>query len=138
MTDDVQGFEINGKLFPFVAYEDWLNRDFVLARQLTGVSTEELFGDPMLLEQALVAVAVWRDTPEMPRDAVVRFVGELRPGDVTEVGFPQERLSPLTDGGPTSNSDSSTATSDERSEPARETSMIGSSGSPGSGTGSQG
>lgn len=134
--EDRQGFEIYGKFFPFVAYEDWLNRDFVLARQLTGVPTEELFKDPLLLQQALIAVAVAHENTENPRDSVVAYVGGLKPEDVKEVGFGGPTPAPLSSSEPSGNGDSSTAISDDDSAHLQENSLTVSSGIHGSDTGS--
>lgn len=84
------GFEIHNKFYPLVRFEDWLMSDFVLARKLTGVSTDELLSrsaDSMLLQETLIAVAVTHERRELNMEQVVDFIYGLKPTEVKEIGF---------------------------------------------------
>lgn len=85
-----QGFNIHGKFYPLVGYEDWLNRDYVLASALTRLTTEQIFEDAVMLEQALVAVAFQHANPDAKLEDVCRYIGSLKPAEIEDVGFVPE------------------------------------------------
>ncbi len=130
-----KGFQIGGKTYPLVRYEEWFNTDYVLARRLTHVTTQDLFEDPILLEQALLAIAFQHENPHLRQDQVIAYIGNLKPSDWEDVGFDEEDIpDPLAGGEEKQNDDSSSPSSDESTEPNPEESATTSSGSPGSAT----
>lgn len=103
MEDKQRGFKIGSKFFPYVPLDEWFNRDFVLAREITKTSIEKLLtgeSDALTAQQALLAVAVWHDEPALQADHVAKYVQMLKPAQVEEVGFDEPELPVEGDAGP--------------------------------------
>jgi len=86
---DKRGFEHKNVFYEYVTLDEWLNRDFTLARTLTRVGIDELLSgrDYNAIQQASLAVAVWHQAPEQQMDRIIAFVQTMKPADVKEVGF---------------------------------------------------
>jgi hypothetical protein len=134
------GFEIHGRFYGLVRFEDWLMSDFVLARKLTGVSTDELLSrsaDSMLLQETLVAVAIAHERRELNMEQVVDYVYALKPIEVKEIGFDviEGDASPPEEGEDQVQNLSS-ENSNTSTDPAPDSTTPDPSGLPGSDTGS--
>lgn len=109
---DKRGFEHKNVFYEYVPLEEWLNRDFTLARTLTRVGIDDLLAggrDYNAIQQASLAVAVWHQNPEQQMDRIIAFVNTIKPADVNEVGFKDD---PEDDAGPPEDPASSATHSD--------------------------
>lgn len=146
-TETEMGFTIHNRFYPLVRFEDWVWGDFSLSRKLTGISNDELLStkaDSMLLQQALITVAIWHARPELSHDQVVDYVWKLKPSEVDEVGFYVEEVEETDDEGDARppdesesvNSNSSLSSSDESTDATPEVESQNDAGEPGLDTGS--
>lgn len=111
MTDTPKrGFEIGGRFYELVPITDWRNGDFVLARELTRLTSDELFSpdaDYNAVQQAFLAVAFWHARPTLRMEKVIDAIYALKPSQIEEVGFDEE---PEADAGPPDEEDAERAT----------------------------
>lgn len=86
---DRRGFEHKNVFYEYVPLNQWLNRDFTLARTLTRVGIDELLSgkDYNAIQSASLAVAVWHANPDQQMDRIIAFVSIIKPAEVEEVGF---------------------------------------------------
>jgi hypothetical protein len=103
MEAQERGFKVGSRFFPYVPLDDWFNRDFVVAREITKTSIEKLLtgeADALTAQQALLAVAVWHEDPNLQMDHIAKYVLMLKPAQVEEVGFDEPDLPVEGDAGP--------------------------------------
>lgn len=115
-----KGYRIQGRLYPYVPVEEWLNRDFILAKRVSGSSLSDLFAgraDALGERLALGGIAWWHGWPTVDMDKAIEFLWSLKPADITEEGF-DEAVSDSPPDGPAETPDS---VSSESSEPPSET-----------------
>lgn len=88
---DRRGFEHKNVFYEFVPMDEWLHRDFTLARVLTRVGVDEVLSgrDYMAFTECAFAVAVWHQNPQEKMERIATFVDLIKPDDVKEIGFTQ-------------------------------------------------
>jgi hypothetical protein len=124
------GWEIDGRFYDLVAFQDWKHKEILAVERVTGKDPQRLLvgqtWGPMV-DLGFATVSFWRGNPALDEDVVVRFMGDLRPDQITGVGFDQAVEG---DAGPP---DDSGSESSESTEPLSESSPEP-SGQKGSGT----
>lgn len=108
---DRRGFEHKNVFYEYVPLNQWLNRDFTLARTLTRIGIDELLSgkDYNAIQSASLAVAVWHANPDQQMDRIIAFVSIIKPAEVEEVGFKDDTEA---DAGPPDGQASSATPSD--------------------------
>jgi hypothetical protein len=96
------GFQIQGRFYPWVGFDDWKHKEIKAVRAVTGYNPRALLigGEASAAEVNLgfATVAFWRLHAEIDEHDLVRFFDELRPADIEPRGF--ERLREGTDASP--------------------------------------
>lgn len=90
MNEPEIGFEIQGKVYPWIGFDDWKHKEIKAVRAVTGYNPRELLiGEASAAEINLgfATVAFWRGHPEVDERELVIFMGELKPADIDPKGF---------------------------------------------------
>lgn len=114
MADEQPGWQIRGRFYPHNGADALRHGDFALMREVSGLALDELDrgDDPIAVDTAWMAVAIWQANPEMRRDQVRVFVETLGAGEAERIGWGiEDDAAPLTqdESPPSGNSSSDSA-----------------------------
>jgi hypothetical protein len=101
MSEPDVGFEIHGRFYPWVGFDNWKHKEIRAVRAVTGYNPRELLlGDASGAEVnlAFATVSFWRGHPEIDERELVPFMEELTPAEIGLKGF--EALKREDDAGP--------------------------------------
>lgn len=115
MSEPEIGFVIQGRLYPWVAFDNWKHKEIKAIKAVTGYNPRELLlGDASGAEinLAFATVSFWRAHPEIDERELVAFMGELTPADLE---FKGDVLKPEGDAGPPDETGSERSESTETS-----------------------
>jgi hypothetical protein len=92
MSEPKIGFEVDGRFYPLVSFQDWKHKEILAVEQVTGKNpTQLLVGQAWgpMVDLGFATVAYWRGWPQLDLDFVVKFMGDLTPSQIVGVGFDQ-------------------------------------------------
>lgn len=122
MSEPKIGFEVDGRFYPLVNFQDWKHKEILAVEQVTGKNpTQLLVGQTWgpMVDLGFATVAYWRHWQQLDLDYVVKFMGDLTPSQIKGVGFDMPGDA---DAGPPdeSGSDSSESTEPSSESPSEE------------------
>lgn len=85
MSEPEIGFKIQGRLYPWIAFDDWKHKEIRAVRKVTGYNPRELLlgqASGSEINLAFATVAFWRGHPEIDEHQLVKFMDELTPADL--------------------------------------------------------
>jgi hypothetical protein len=90
MDEPQVGFEIQGRFYPWVGFDNWKHKEIRAVRAVTGYNPRELLlgqASGAEVNLAFATVSFWRGHPEIDEHELVPFMEELTPSDIGLKGF---------------------------------------------------